>query len=92
MATHALDWDAGPLEGSAAESWSLGLAEQTQGKGCCWLWTDGVRGCEGGDCGGKCLWRKAEQPWKQDNTAESRIGDGAINIASPHTPALAAEQ
>ena len=37
---------------------------------------------ERGDCGGKCLWRKARQPWKQGNTAESRIGGGAINATS----------
>ena len=41
---------------------------------------------EGGDCGGKCLWRKAGQPWKQGDTAESHVGDGAVTIASlsPH--------
>ena len=35
---------------------------------------------------GKCLWKKAGQPWKQGNTAESRIGGGAFTIASlsPH--------
>ena len=43
---------------------------------------DGSRGCEGGDHGGKCLWRRARQPRKQDNTAESCIGSGAITIAS----------
>ena len=31
---------------------------------------------------GKCLWRKARQPWKQGDTAESWVGDGAITIAS----------
>ena len=41
-----------------------------------------VRGCEGGNCGGKCQWRNARQPWKQGDTAESRVGDGAITIAS----------
>ena len=43
--------------------------------------------CEGGDCDGKCLWRKAEQPWKQGDTAESHIAVGAITIASlsPHS-------
>ena len=35
-----------------------------------------------GDCGGKCLWRKSRQPWKQGDSAESRIGNGAITIAS----------
>ena len=33
-------------------------------------------------CGGKCLWRKAEQPWKQGDTAESHVGGGAITIDS----------
>ena len=43
-------------------------------------------GCEGGDCGAKCLWRKARQPWKQGDTAESCVGGRAITIASlvPH--------
>ena len=42
---------------------------------------------------GKHLWRKAGQPWKQGDTAESRIGGGAITTAplSPQ-PASAAEQ
>ena len=31
-------------------------------------------GCEGGDRGGKCRWRKARQPWKQGDTAESHMG------------------
>ena len=37
--------------------------------------------------GGKCLWRKARQPWKQGDTAESSIGDEPITVASlsPHT-------
>jgi len=35
-----------------------------------------------------CLWRKAGQPWKQGNTAESCVGGGANTIPpSPHTPA-----
>ena len=40
----------------------------------------------GSDCGGKCLWWKARQPWKQGDTAESRVGGGAMTIASdsPH--------
>ena len=29
------DRDAGPLEGIAAGTWSLGIVEQSQGKGCC---------------------------------------------------------
>ena len=27
-----------------------------------------------GDCGGKCQWRKARQPQKQDDIAESHMG------------------
>ena len=72
-----LDRDARPLEGAAAGNWSLGIVEQSQGEGCCWLWREESRGCEGGDCG-KCLWRKAEQPCKQGDTAELCIGGGAI--------------
>ena len=77
----------GLLEGTVAGSWTLGIVEQSQWEGCCWLWTDRSRGCEGGDCGGKCLWRKTWQPWKQGGTAESYIRGGAITIASlsPHT-------
>ena len=44
------------------------------------------RETDGGDLrekiGGKCLWRKARQPWKQGDTAESRVGGGVITIAS----------
>ena len=35
---------------------------------------------EGGDCVGKCLWRKARPPWKQGDTAESLVGSGVITI------------
>ena len=50
-------------------------------------WRDGLRGCEGGDLGGKCQWRKARQSWKQGDTAESRVGGGATTIGSlpPHS-------
>ena len=34
-AIHTLDRNAGPLEGAAAGSWSLGIMEQSQGEGCC---------------------------------------------------------
>ena len=34
-AIHTLDRDAGPLEGAAAGSSSLGIVEQSQSKGCC---------------------------------------------------------
>jgi len=40
-----------------------------------------LRGCEGGDCGGKCRWRKVWQPWKQGHIAEPHMR-GAITIAS----------
>ena len=48
------------------------------------------RETDGGDLrekiGGKCLWRKARQPWKQGDTAESRVRGTASTIASlsPH--------
>ena len=32
---HTLDRVAGPLEGTVAGSWSLGIVEQFQGEGCC---------------------------------------------------------
>ena len=85
-AVHTLDRNAGLLESTVAGSWSSGIMEQSQGKGCYWLWRDGLRGCEGGDCGGKCQWRKARQPWKQGDTAESRVGGGAITEASLPIP------
>ena len=76
------DRKAGPVEDTVAGCRSLGFVEQSQGKGCCWLQRDGSRGLKGGDCSGKCLWRKARQPWKQGDTEESCIGGGAITIAS----------
>ena len=84
---HTLDRNAGPMEGAAAGSWSLGIVEQSGGEGCYWLWRGGLRGCEGGDHGEKFRCRKARQPWKQGYTAESCIGGGAITIASlsPHS-------
>ena len=81
-AIHSPDMKAGPLEGTVAGSWSLGIVEKSQGKSCCWLQRDRLRGFEGGDCGGKCKWRKAWQPWKQGDTAESHVGGGAITIVS----------
>ena len=33
-AKHTPDGNAGPLEGAAAGSWSLGIVEQSQGEGC----------------------------------------------------------
>ena len=81
-ATHSPDRNAGLLEGAVAGSWSLGIVEQSQGEGGCWPWRDGLRGCEGGDRGGKCWWRQARQSWKQGNTAESRAAGDTITIAS----------
>ena len=40
-AIHTQDRDAGPREGTAAGSWSLGILEQSQGEGCYWLRRDG---------------------------------------------------
>ena len=34
-ATHTLDRDASPLEGTVARNWSLRIVEQSHGKGCC---------------------------------------------------------
>ena len=34
-AIHSLDRDAGPMEGAAAGSWSLGIEEQSHSEGCC---------------------------------------------------------
>ena len=34
-AIHTLDSDVGPLEGAVARTWSLGIMEQSQDKGCC---------------------------------------------------------
>ena len=81
-AIHILDRDKGPLEGETAR---FGSVERSWGEGCCWLQRHRLRGGQGGDCGGKCLWR-AGQLWKQDAAAESHIGGGAITIASlpPH--------
>ena len=36
-AIHTPDRHAGPLDGSVAGSWSLGVVEQSQGEGCCKL-------------------------------------------------------
>ena len=74
--------DEGPLEGARAGSWSLGSVKQSQVEGCCWLRRDRSRRWEGGAYSGKCLWRKARQPWKQGDTAESCIRGWAITIAS----------
>ena len=89
-AIHTWDWNASLLEGAVAGSWSLGIVEQSQNEGCCWPWKDGLRGCEGWDPHGKCQWRKARQPWKQGDTAESHVVGRAIPIAalSPHTSSL----
>ena len=72
----------GPLEGTTAGSQSLGIVEQSQGEGCCWLQRGRSRVCEEGDHGGKHLWSKARQPQKQGDTAESCVGGGPITITS----------
>ena len=33
-AIHTPDWDASPLEDTAARSWSVGIVEQSRGGGC----------------------------------------------------------
>ena len=76
---------AGFLDGATAGSWSRGIVEQTQGMGCCWLLGDEWRGHEGGDCG-KCLQKKARQPWKLGAGTESYIGGGAITVVSLSPP------
>ena len=80
------DRDMGSLECTAAGSWSLEIVEQFQGEGCCCLWRERLREPEGGDCGVKYLWRKARQPRKQGDAAESHVGGGASTVASlsPH--------
>ena len=72
-------------------SWELecGDCRGIQGEVCCGWWGDGPRGHAEGDCGGKCLWRKARPPWRQGDTAES-VGWG--HPFSSHRPAPAAEQ
>ena len=57
-----------------AGSRSVGNGEQFQGEDCCWLWGDGLRWWERGNCGGECLWREAWQLYRQGMTAESRAG------------------
>ena len=42
-ATHTPDRDASPLEGAVTGSWSLGIVEQSQGKGCCGETDEGRR-------------------------------------------------
>ena len=37
------------------------------------------------EMGRKCLWRKARQPWKQGDMAESYIRGGTITITSLST-------
>ena len=73
-ATHMLGRIAGLLEGAVSGSCSLRIVKQSQCKGYCCLRRDRMRGCEGGNHGGTCLWKKARQPWKQGNIAESCIG------------------
>ena len=76
------DRDASPLESETAGSWSIGPGEQSQGEVCCWLQGDSLWGSEGRDHGGQRPWRKAKQPWRQSDTAESCTGGGAITVVS----------
>ena len=81
---YTLDRDVGPLELTAAGSWSLGIVSNPRARA-----TVDCREANqvdtkektvvGNPCGGK--------PGNQGDTAESRIGVGAITIASlsPHT-------
>ena len=52
-AIHMLGRNAGLLEGAVAGSWCLGIVEQSQCDGCCWLWRDRTRGGDGWDRDGK---------------------------------------
>ena len=52
------DRGGGSLEGTAAGSWSVQVVEQSQAEACYWLHGDSSKGCEGGDGGGKHLWKK----------------------------------
>ena len=70
-------WQLGFRDCGAIPKWGLLLTVDRQIR---------LRGCEGGDGGGKCLWKKAGQPWKQGYTDVSHIEGGAIIRAflSPH--------
>ena len=61
------------LKGTVAGSCNWGILERFLGEGCCLLWRDGERGCEGGNCARIRLWRKARQPRKQGNITESHV-------------------
>ena len=69
-------------------SWELEFRDcgSTPGRGLLLTAERLIEGMWRGDHGGKCLWRKAWQPWKQGSTAESDVRGGAITIASlsPH--------
>ena len=76
-----LDRDTGPLENTVAGSWSLGLWNNSRARGfvdC----GEMDRGALREETGGKCLWRKARQPWKQGDIAESWVGGGVIAMTS----------
>ena len=82
-AIHALDRDAGHLK--RHRGWELELRDCRAIPGRGLLLTVGrqLGRREGGDCDGKCPCRKARQPWKQGDAAESFIVGRAIIIASP---------
>ena len=63
--------------------WELELrdCEAIPGWGLLLIAREGLSGCEGEDCGGKRLWRKARQPWNQGDTCWVTHGSGSITIA-----------
>ena len=92
-AIHTPDRDAGPPEGAAAWSWSLGIVEQSLGKGCCWLWREGsgdvreetvVRNA----CGGKL----GSHGSKAILLSHAKRVEPSPQPLSPHMPALVSEQ
>jgi len=88
-ALHTLDRSPGTRGGCelARRDWRV-----SQGRICYRLQGDGLRGCEGEDHCGKCLWKKAGQPWRQGDSAESHAVGGVITVVSLPMPAPAADQ
>ena len=87
-ALQTLDRSPGTRGGCELE---LGTGEHPRA-GCCGLEGDGLRGREGEDHCGKCLWKKAGQPWRQGDSAESHAVGGVIAVGSLPMPAPAADQ
>ena len=78
-AIHTPDSNTGPLESIDLEFRDCGTIP---GRGQLLIAERQIGEFEGGDCQGKCLWRKAGQPRKQGDNAVSHVGGGAITIAS----------